>query len=1209
MEKIVIRDDSTLENMRVNFRHLLPGSEKIAAKLASFKPLESLTGHIPENFFPAALTSRSVEEALETLQGNDELELFFMILLSGDAPRQHGDAPRHVSTDLFEKLKAVKDSISSENYMNLLVFMLAKFGNADGITAEIRENLTETDPVAEMLLSFYDDSPREIAETASAESLCASFFEAIKAEKSGDYSKAFSLMLKVFKNSGLHPFIFEILKFYIMQYSGISSENISEFTKTVTESPLAVSFTTVKFVEFCYYYKNSIEDKLEETVSTLAENTDSVFILNIIAPVLYKYKKWDLVGKFYKQSSKKTIGAEKTMYLELLADIYENKLEIPDFAAEIYRNIAEEDPLNCTFALSKAAEIYEENESWEKLADLYSLIAEREAEAVFQAAFFSKTGEIFLRRLNNPVKAAEYFEKSLAAKYSFETARMLAGLCIGAKNYDRCIEILTTELENASEKEEKIRILKKLADCRTVHGDEIEESEKYLLKILEIDPKNLDAVKKLGLVYSAAKNWEKLTETNFKEIDLSRNINEIASLYYKNGVIFYENLKDMTRATECFRELLDIIPDHLPTLLYLERIYSQTKDAAGTNLVVSQIAELTENPQSKTALSYQTRHAIILRDSGKTKTAGKIFSEILKTHPENIVAKENLRMAEGKADFTNIETESIGYNEYNFELFMEYIKQNNSSMMTDEILKRESSSFWKNLYFLYKEGRIESSEIDYDDRERFIISLFDKDFSVNILVKNSTKKIALMFLAGEYIKTGFFAGLATTLDFYLKFEPKNKRKIWSLFFKGCENPNLQEDLEELFTTAEDKHSFKIIQEILEHIYIKNKDIDTFIFTRNIVLQKIDDDKEKCRFIDETITLAGENISKDKLMDLYRKRIKFTNSEDLKSFLEIPKNLERYVDMLISEGKYEEADDSIRKFVSDPFEQALFFSKTALRQNDPAKENELLKPLMFEAISRKAAYPLRRLLELNKNDLRLSLFIAKLLEFIGEKIDQQIDPFPRIFSLGKEKVFEFAGFTEKDELLAEFTGIISSTPVNNRITAKPLQTNRHRLFTQLIEYIKLSCGFEELEGLWDENSTIPVKAMITQQIPYIVFGPESLKTDFEKVKFETLRKAFLLSCGLETTSTETAEKISPLFKLVGKDKVKLVKNVRSVFQRRIIELLKLLENTDLSEIKSFLEKIEEASLWHAFFFDPDIAETEGLEKEKIEKFVRVYFLTD
>ena len=1321
MEKIVIANDSTLENVRLNFRHILPKSGEIEAKRDSFKPLETLSGHTPENFFPSALTSLSAAEALKTLNGKDELELFFTLLLSD--PSEYG---------LFEKLRSASSSISKENYLNLLVFLLTKTGFAnDDIIDEIKKNLTVSDPVTDLVLSFYDKSPHEPADTGSMESLCASFFEAVKAEKSGDYGKAFSMMLKVFEESDLHPFIFEILKFYIMQYSGISPENIAEFTKKATESSLAVSFTTVKFVEFCYYYKNNIEEKIEETVSVLAENTDSVFILNIIAPVLYKYKKWDLVGKFYKLSSKKAIGAEKTMYLELLADIYEHKLELPDFAAEIYRNIAEEDPVNCTFSLSKAAAIYEENGSWEKLASLYSMVAERENNTVNQSAFFYKTGEIFKNRLNDKIKAAEYFEKSIAARYSFETARALTELCLEAKNYGRYTELLEYELKNASEETGRIKILEKLADCCINCTGDLGKAEGYLLQILDIAPKNLDTVKKLGKIYYQTEEWEKLTETNFKEIDISKDIAEIANLYYKNGVIFYENIKDMTRATECFRELLEIEPEHLPTLLYLERIFTKTKDAAGTNLVVSQISDMNRSEKSKIGLSYLTKSAMMMRDSGRTKKANEIFSEILKLYPENITAKENLRMSEGKADFTNIETESIDYNEYNFELFIEYIKQSNSSFMTDEILKREGSSFWKELYFLYKEGTFEKSETSYSDKEKFVLSLLEKDFSIDILTKNSTKKTALMFLVGEYIKAGFFEGVSIILDYYLKFEPKNKRKIWSLFFKGCENPTLADDLEELFMTAQDEQTFRILREILEHIYIGNRDFSTLLFIRNIALQKIEDNKEKCRFIDETISLAGENIAPDKLMDLYIDRIKFTDYENLDEFLKIYEptlseigansilipiyekkwlkekeivsgeklldfyttkkdwkkagtvakelfsidksisSLERYTSILkesgnndsaleiiktelsaateetrknrlkemlfelltetgnieeaaeffenspqekakteekireyIEAGNFEAAEKATNTFISDNFERNILFSLSAKKQNDAEKENSILKPLIFEALSRKDTYTLNRLSELNQDKRQFTLFLRKALEFIGENSERPTEPFPNFFALEKEKICEFAGFNEKDEFLREFVQIISTITAKTKITAKPLHTNKHRILTQLIEYIKLSCNFDELEGLWDEESKTPVKAVMSQ-VPYIVFGPDSLQTDFEKLKFMTLRGSFLLSCGLENTSPEKAEKILSALQSAGKEKVKFVKSIRPTFQNRMLELLKNLENTDISEIRSYLEKLNDASLWHAFYFDPDIAEIK--DQTKAEDFINRFFL--
>ncbi|MBO4712058.1 hypothetical protein J5681_09140 [bacterium] len=1322
MEKIVIANDSTLENVRLNFRHILPKSEEIEEKRRNFKPLATLSEHTPENFFPAALTSMSPNEAVQILRGHDELELFFTLLLSN--PSEYG---------LFEKIKSASSSISKENYLNLLIFLLIKTGFAsEELLDEIKKNLTEPDPVTDLVLSFYDKSPHEITDTGSQESLCASFFEAVKAEKAGDYGKAFTLMLKVFDESDLHPFIFEILKFYIMQYSGISPEDIAAFTKKVTESSLQVSFTTVKFVEFCYYYKNNIEDKLEATVSVLAENTDSVFILNIIAPVLYKYKKWHLVGKFYKLSSKKAVGAEKTMYLELLADIYENKLELPDFAAEIYRNIAEEDPINCTFSLSKAAAIYEENRSWEKLASLYSMVAERENNAANQSVFFYKTGEIFKNRLNDRVKAAEYFEKSLAARYSFETARALAELCFEAKNYNRYMELLECELKNAAEDADKIKILEKLADCCINCTGNLEKAESYLLQILGIAPKNLEATRKLGKIYYQMQSWEKLTEINFKEIDLSKDIAEIANLYYKNGVIFYENIKDLTRATECFRELLEIEPEHLATLLYLEKIFEKTKDTAGMNLVVSQIADMNKGEKSKIGISYLTKSAMIMRESGLTKKANEIFSEILKLQPENITAKENLRMSEGKADFTNIETESIDYNEYNFELFIEYIKQSNSSFMTDEILKREGSSFWKELYFLYKEGIFQKSDTPYSDKEKFVLSLLEKDFSINILIKNSTKRTALMFLVGEYIKAGFFEGVAIILDYYLKFEPENKRKIWSLFFKGCENPTLQDDLEELLTTVQDKQIYDIIREILEHIYIKNKDFSTLLFIRNITFQKIEDNKEKCRFIDETISLAGENIAPDKLIDLYRKRINFTDYENFDEFLKIYEptlseigadsilipiyekkwnkekeivsgeklldfytakkdwknaetvakelfdtdksflSLERYVsilkesgdneaaleiiktelsastdeekknklkemlfEMLTETGNMEEAaeffkdspqeraktEEKIREyiaeenfdaaekatniFISENLKKQELFSLSAKGKNNAEKENELLKSIVFEAVVKKDPYPLKRLMELNKNKKHFTLFLKQALCFIEENNEQSIEPFPNFFALEKEKLFEFAEFNEKDDYLREFVQIISTIPNKTKITAKPLHTNKHRILTQLIEYIKLSCNFDELEGLWDEESQTPVKAVISQ-VPYIIFGPDSLKTDFEKLKFKTLRESFLLSCGLEKTSPEIADKIFSALQSAGKEKVKFVRSIRSTFQNRTLELLRLLENTDISEIKSYLDKLNDASLWHAFYLDPDIEETK--DNSKTEDFVNRFFIS-
>ncbi|MBP5405636.1 hypothetical protein J6Z19_00620 [bacterium] len=1327
MEKIIIANDSTLENVRFNFGHILPNSAEIKEKLRDFKPLESLLGKVPQNFFPTALTSLSPDEALKTIQGKDELELFFMILLSEN---ESEDVSGNVSA-LLDKLISAKENFSKDNYLNLLFFLLLYAPSKERIISGIKDNIEYEDSVAELLLSFYDGSRYRTDEIKTTESLCAAFFEALKAEKAGNYAEAFTLMLSVFEKSGLHPFIFEILKFYIIQYKGIPAEKIAVFTQKVAESSLPVSFTTVKFAEFIYYYKNNISEALEKTVAALAENTNSVFILNIIAPLLCKYKKWHLVGKFYKSASKKAVGAEKTKYLELLADIYENKLELPDFANEIYKNNAEEDPVNCQISLSRTALFYEEGESWEQLAKLYLFVAEKENGSKARAFFFYKAGEIFYRRLEDTKKATECFEKSIKLNHSFENARVLAEIYLSNGNNEGFAEIIRGELDSSEDNDEKIRLLEKLTQTERFKPNETDET--YLLEILKLSPKNINALKKLGKIYYNTKNWEKLVEINFKEIDASKNITEIINLYYRNGVVFYENIKDLTRASECFREVLDIDPEHLATLFYLEKIYAKTSDTAGLASVYSQIIDLNGDARSWIRLSYLTKLALTFRNAGKNDRAEKIFEEILKENPENLFAKENLRMLKGGVDFSIIETESIDYDESNFELFIDYIKQNDSFMMTDEILKREQPSFWKELYFLFKEGRSDNAELFIDDSEKFVLSLFEKNFSIDVLVQNQSKKLAQILLAKEYIKSRFFAGISILLDYYLKIEPKNKRKLWSLFFKGCGNQNLKDDLEEALIDSPDRQSYDITREILEHVYIRNRDYKTALFIRNLAFQKLENTDEKCRFLDETIALLGENISPDNLFNLYKNRIKFTTHENLNSFFEIHEkslleiggeqflvplykqkwdtekdelsakklisyltkkrdfssagtiaeelfaknstfeNLESYLDILIDSGKTEAAENiikkeldsydaetqtklkkmlfdilvesgnleeayrfygetnnetveikdkieqyiesgefkiaekSIERFITDDFEQKILLSKIAKKKNDTATEKNILEQLLPHAVMRHETYPLRRFYELNPNP-RLKLLIEAALRSVDGSDAPESPKFPNIFAVEKDEIFKFAGFSERDYLLKEFLSL-SSKVIRNKenISAKPLHSSDHRILIQLIEYIRLSCNNDELEGLWNEQAEKPCEAVFSK-IPCIVFGPESLKTDFEELKFSAVRDSFSVSCGISGNRNEISRNTLFSLKLIGKDKIKFVKDIQNIYQQRVLELFKLLENATESDISSFISKMDEASFFYAFSLVPELDEAAKQPQEKMEKFISDFFIS-
>lgn len=930
MSRIVISDDKSLENLDIKFDHLLAGKEELSVEKGKFASLEELMENIPQDFFPSMLIAGSKEKALSCIDGKDELELLFMIMLSGDGKEE----------ELLNKLRDLKGSMEKTRYRDFLNFLfLHAKDNRNTIIDELKTLDVQKDGITSLLISAYSDEDLDVTPGNTFESMFAGLFEAVKAEKNGNIRKAFSLMLDIFDRSQYHPFIYEVLKFYIVQYDGIEADQVASFTNKVNQSPLTVSFSSLKFVEFLYYFRNNIENKLETSVSALAESTDSLFILNVIAPLLYKFKKWHLIGKYYKLSAKKATGAERTKYLELLADIYENKLDMPDFATEIHKNIVEDDPMSCSVSLSRVLSVYEENGMWRDLFNLYHHLSDREQDNSLKAYYLYKAGDVLHRELKRTVDARELLEKSLALKHSFEVVRTLSEIYLRMHDYDAYIRTLLKELEFNEEPSERIRILNIIAETFMTHKKDYISAEKYLLNILEIDETHLPTIKKLGKIYYQTRSWKKLTDINFREIDLTKDLTDIVNLYYRTGSIFFRELGDMNRSKECFMEILEIKNDHIPSLLYLEKIYLREKDISNLIILYKQLLE-TSHTDSETRQYYLTRLGIIYRDNEMAKEAVEIFTKVLNMFPDNIMAMENLRMLEGKPDFST--TDKGTFIERDLQLFADLLKSGDASFIADQYLKRNEKSLWKYLYFFRKnEESIEDIPEKLGSGELFAMSLLSGKYSIDNLIKNSSRKTALMLLIEKYLEEGYYKGIATILKYYLKLEPSDKRSIWTLFFKGRDNPELKEEFENMLLNGSDFGYMDIVRNILEKIYEKEKDFSTILFLRRTFAKKIDDDQERCIFIDKTIKDLSDYIDPEDLVDLYRLRFKSTSKEEKTEYL---KKYAAYLKLIEREALLIPVYEEIWK-ESGNLEKGKEFLDLLMNQGDHQRAFELSKEML------------------------------------------------------------------------------------------------------------------------------------------------------------------------------------------------------------------------------------------------------------------------
>ena len=93
-------------------------------------------------------------------------------------------------------------------------------------------------------------------------------------------------------------------------------------------------------------------------------------------------------------------------------------------------------------------------------------------------------------------------------------------------------------------------------------------------RVLEIDPDDVTALGRLDVLYQTAENWQELLSVLTHEAELTADAAEAVSYQYRIAELYEKRLQDVDRAVELYRDILNLQPDHGPTLDALEGIKS-----------------------------------------------------------------------------------------------------------------------------------------------------------------------------------------------------------------------------------------------------------------------------------------------------------------------------------------------------------------------------------------------------------------------------------------------------------------------------------------------------------------------------------------------------------------------------------------------------------------------------------------------------------
>ncbi|MFO0667853.1 MAG: hypothetical protein U0174_28125 [Polyangiaceae bacterium] len=273
------------------------------------------------------------------------------------------------------------------------------------------------------------------------------------------------------------------------------------------------------------------------------------------------------------------------------ARIQEEELQNLDKAIALYRTVLEVDPQNLPAVLS-LERLFRSSERFTDLSDVLQkksdVLEELPArkEALFQAASIE---EDVLERQEHAI--AVYKRVLELDEEDTRAVDALIRRYLGLSRWNDLLEAYQRKVDLVLDTEEKKRIFYQIGAVYERELSNVQAGIETYNKILELDPDDLQALSRLDVLYEQAENWSELLTVLGHEAELTSEPHQAISFRYRIAEIHEKRLSDVARAVELYREILQELPDHEPTIASLEALKNGDREPVAAASVLEPVYE------------------------------------------------------------------------------------------------------------------------------------------------------------------------------------------------------------------------------------------------------------------------------------------------------------------------------------------------------------------------------------------------------------------------------------------------------------------------------------------------------------------------------------------------------------------------------------------------------------------------------------------
>ena len=294
----------------------------------------------------------------------------------------------------------------------------------------------------------------------------------------------------------------------------------------------------------------------------------------LLEPLYLRRMEWDKVTRILEaRLDGEDDPTQRMELLRHLGDVQESHLEDLDGALETYGWLFAEEPHDHQ-SQETLTRLARSLGRWDRLAAIFDkTLRAVEVDDAETAALALTAAKLYDERLGELDRAGYFYQRALTFDPSNKNAgAALASVYARSARWAALLELDRERESFADADEERIAILHEIGRIQVDELQTPDDGVSTYRRILELDPSDVEAVRRVDELLNGAERWEELAAHIEFQIDNASDARASLELRQRLGLLTEAQLENQARALDIFEDVLADEPGHTPALQAVSRV-------------------------------------------------------------------------------------------------------------------------------------------------------------------------------------------------------------------------------------------------------------------------------------------------------------------------------------------------------------------------------------------------------------------------------------------------------------------------------------------------------------------------------------------------------------------------------------------------------------------------------------------------------------